>query len=123
MGIPRAERRRDQGHGAAGTNQIRAHSKHPLEGVGSELDRFRVGRDDAGGRGRKQLDLQVRAGGCGIDQRAAPRASAIASTSWPGARRIDTFAIAATGRTAPGSRGEPLSIPLMSSDGSAKVRM
>ena len=49
-------------------------------------------------------------------------AVAIVSGSWPGASRIDTLASARTGRTVFWAWGEPLSIPLTSSAGSAVVR-
>ena len=47
---------------------------------------------------------------------------AISSGSWPGARRIETFATASTGSTVFCSCGEPPAMPLTSTAGSAHVR-
>ena len=47
---------------------------------------------------------------------------AISSTFWPGASRIETFAIASTGSTVFCRSGEPVAMPFTSIAGSANVR-
>ena len=74
-------------------------AERALERVEGELDRRRVRRHEPRLAPRPELDLDVRA--LAAPPRAASRsnAGAIASGSWPGARRIETFASASTGST------------------------
>ena len=93
-----------------------------LERVEAELDRLRIGRDEARRRRRPQLDLELRARRSSRSRSSRSTSGAISSTFWPGASRIETFATASTGSTVFCRYGEPLAIPFTSSAGSANVR-
>ena len=82
----------------------RVRARTPSRG---ELDRRRVGRDEAGGARGPARDLDVGAGGRGLAQAAARTPSRSRSTSCPGASRIETFAWASTGRTVFWRSGSP----------------
>ncbi len=93
-----------------------------LERVLAEPDRGRVRRDQAGRRGRPELDLDLGALGRRLAEQALELGGERRRPAGPGASRIERFASATTGITVFWSCGEPPSTPLTSTDGSAQVR-
>ena len=85
-----------------------------------ELDRRRVGADETGFEPAQSISSSAPSGAASRSSRSA--AAPTVSTSWPGARRIENSAEAATLSVVLRMPGLPPRIPFTSADGSAQVR-